>query len=217
MFNRLALTAAMLGSLTLTACGGDDSPAPASEARAPSIGQAPATDAPPRATKNPAATRPPRTLNVPQPTRTVAVGAKGNPAALGTAVFFKDSAWSVREVQNRGSEIDDDNEYSDNPKTTGVFLQVSVAVRNNGSKKVTITGPVIVDDKGREFEYNSDATITIVDDAQYCSYEDLNPGLEKLCAWIYDLPADATGLKLAMKEELFGGDPLYAAVEAVTP
>lgn len=123
--------------------------------------------------------------------------------SIGTEVAVGDSrVWAVLAVEDKGQEIQSGNQFIPNPKTSGRFLLVNVGVGNNGDDSFYIETPKVVDDAGREFDANSDAYFLIGDDHK-CLLEELNPGLIKACAWVYEVPADATGLKLRVGGALF--------------
>lgn len=201
MFNRLALTAAMLGSLTLTACG--DSAPPVADAPAlAEVADAPAADAP-------------KPTKAPKPTAAPKVGSLDAPAPMGEPVTVGDGQWTITAATSHGATLTSDNQFQDDLTTAGQFIRISATINNGGKEALSVSSPKVVDSGGREFDATSDAYMWI-EDGERCVYENLNPGLTKSCVWIYDLPADATGLALALTDGMFG-DPVYAAVEAAAP
>lgn len=180
--HRLILAVAL--TFALAACGGS-SPTDAPEAAAP--------DAPPAEVATEA----------PEPTEAPEVA-----AAIGAPVPVGDAhVWTVISAEDRGQTIESGNEFIDNLTTAGRFMLVKASVKNVGTDAFYIDAPKIVDGTGREFDYNSDAFM-IIDSAEQCALEQVNPGLDKACTWIYEVPADATALKLKV-----AGGLLDSAVE----
>jgi hypothetical protein len=157
------------------------------------------------------ATRPPMPTSAggsgasaPKATKVVEPGMEENPAGVETPVFFDDSSWVVGMVKDHGSTIPSGNQFIQSPTTSGRFIEVNVGIRNNGSDSMSVMSPKLVDSNGREFDTSSDVFMLI--DTQYqCVFETINPGLEKTCVWIFDVPSDASGLRLAVSGGLFGG------------
>ncbi|MBK7781502.1 MAG: DUF4352 domain-containing protein [Ardenticatenia bacterium] len=164
-------------TMTAATCGGSDKGATISTAVP---GGAPAVDAPADAPAD-------------KPAEPAA-------AKIGDAVAFDDTTWTVTAAENKGQKLESDNQFIKSPETTGAFWQVEVKVANTGSDAYMIQKPKVVDDKGREFDTSSDALMILGDKA--CLLESINPGLEKSCTWIYEVPADAAGLGLAIKPGL---------------
>lgn len=128
-------------------------------------------------------------------------------AAIGALVKAGDSAeWTVTGAEDRGQTIESGNQFIDNLTTTGRFIYVSAMTKNVGDDAHYIDTPKIVDSQGREFDNKSEAMF-VIEEASQCVLENLNPGLEKACAWVYEVPADATGLKLRLSAGLFD-DPV---------
>lgn len=169
---------AMIGALafTLAACGGSDSP--------------PASDAP---TEQAAA--PVEPTAEPAPTEEAMPG-------IGAAVPVGDThVWTVVSAEDKGQTIESGNQFIDNLTTAGRFILVKATVGNKGTDAFYVGLPKIVDGQGREFEPNSDA-IMIIDSAEQCALEQVNPGLDKGCTWIFEIPADAAAIKLRVGGEL---------------
>lgn len=172
MHRLTALTLAAALSLALAACGGS-SPTDAPDTSAPDA--APVTEA----------------TEAPAPTEAPAAA-----PGVGVAVPVGAShVWTVASVEDRGQTIESGNQFIDNLTTAGRFLLVKATVENKGADAFYVEAPKVVDSAGREFDYNSDA-IMIIDSAEQCALEQVNPGLSKGCTWIFEVPADATALRL---------------------
>lgn len=178
----LTLTTAAALAVALSACGGS-SPTAAPEAGVPGDAtSATVADAP---TEAPVATEAP-------------AAAPG----VGVAVKVGDSEWTVDAVEDKGQTLASGNDFIDDLTTSGRFVQVNLRVKGTGADPVTVSAAKVKDSAGREFEANSDAAIMINTDAS-CIYETINPGLEVGCVWVYEIPADGTGLRLMAVTGMF--------------
>lgn len=169
--------------LTVAGCGGSSPTEAPAEPGAPpaateAVAEAP-TEAPAEPTEAPAAA-----------------------AGIGVPVAVGDSEWTVDSATDKGQTLDSGNEYSPDLTTTGRFIQVDLRIKGTGSDPVSITSVKIKDSQGREFGASSDAIMITGDKS--CVLETVNPGLEAACTWVYEVPADATGLALQASTGLFG-------------
>lgn len=178
----LPFTLTLTLAAILAACGGSSSAPPANSG----AGAAPTKEA-----AAPAATEMPPTA---APTEA--------PAAVGSDVTVGGVVWKITKAEDRGKEIK--GEFT-SAKTTARFVWVEGTVTNKGTEQISISGPKVKDSTGREFETSSDAIMVIPNDKS-CVLENANPGISKECIWVYEVPADATGLKLQAGDgKLFGG------------
>ncbi len=141
---------------------------------------------------------------------TVATGSGNNDPAqvyqLNQNVIVGKVRWKVLVVENLGAELKSDNQFIDSLGTTGRFVLVRVEVENQAAEARTFIEGDLEDDQGRTFGDNSDA-IFFVEDNERCILESLNPNLPRICTAIYEVPADATGLKLVVGDLApFGGE-----------
>lgn len=163
--------------------GDDDKPSPVVATAVPEGAEAPA-DAPADAATEPPAAAPAA-------------------AKIGDSVIVGDDRlWTVSAAEDRGQLIESGNEFTDDLTTTGRFVFVAATIKNEGKDAFFIDVPKIVDGQAREFDHAS-GDYAFIDEAQQCILEQLNPGLDKTCAWIYEVPADAAGLKLKVGGALF--------------
>lgn len=154
------------------------------------------------------------TSDVPEPTDAPDVGSKESPAGIQTPVGENDgTVWTVGAVKDEGQKIDSGNQFIPSPTTSGKFLHMVVGIRNLGKDSASITAPKLIDSTGREFDANSEATLLIKQDRQ-CLFETINPGLDKACEWIYEVPADASGLMLEVHPGGMFSSPQYLGVAA---
>jgi hypothetical protein len=125
--------------------------------------------------------------------------------AIGTAVSVPPFGWQVESAEDLGQQLTSDNQFIDPMTTSGRFIRVNVGVLNDGDDAtMVLLAPKVVDSRGREFDPASDAFMHIPTEMN-CALENLNPGIATPCVYIYEVPADATGLKLRVNnQEIFG-------------
>lgn len=126
-------------------------------------------------------------------------GSKDAPLAIGQPVAMKDMTWTVAAASDKGQALESPIKSL---STTGKFVQLEATVQNTGKDANYIEAPKIMDAAGREFDTHSEGFMFVQDD-QRCILEKVNPGMSKACAWIYEVPADATGLMAAVKSGAF--------------
>jgi hypothetical protein len=117
--------------------------------------------------------------------------------------------WKVLEAKDLGNKLQSDNEFMEPLETSGRFVQVRVEVENRGTEAAIFTDVNLVDNQGRKFEDNSDASIWFVDNKEHCILEQLNPNLPKVCTMIFELPAGATGLKFQAGDFSFTDNEVF--------
>jgi RNA polymerase subunit RPABC4/transcription elongation factor Spt4 len=100
------------------------------------------------------------------------------------------------------------NQFS-KEKAQGVFKIVSVSITNNQKDAITLDANTfnLVDDKGREFTYSTSGqtALSLADDTLTDFFlKQLNPGLTQAGKIVFDVPADAKGLKLKARGGMTG-------------
>lgn len=114
--------------------------------------------------------------------------------------------WKFLEVKDLGKELKSNNQFTDPKTTSGKFIQVRFEVENQGTEAASYGGIDLVDGKARTFKAY-DERFSFVPEGEGCVLEQLNPNLPKTCTEIFELPADATGLKASVGDlELLGSD-----------
>ena len=124
-------------------------------------------------------------------------------------VIVGEVRWKVLSVKNRGNTLKaSESRYASlaKPKTTGgKFIQVKVEVENLGKEMKSVSSLNIIDDKGREFIPSSDTSEWIPEGEEMFILNNLNPNVKSSFTDIYEIPADATDLKLKVGDlELLG-------------
>lgn len=195
----LCIVCAIIGALV-------DPPAQQT-ANAPAVTQADTTASSPSAAAEPSSSPVASEAPTPEPSPSSEPTQEPTPApAVGADVQVGEVRWKVLEVQDRGQELTSDNQFTDPKKTTGKFVQVKWEMENLTSDMLSFTGIDIVDDRSREFKPSTDA-FGFFPTEEACIFENINPNVPKTCTAIWELPGDATGLKLKVGDmKLFGGD-----------
>lgn len=148
----------------------------------------------------------------PEPAEAADIGSKENPAGMQTPVGDNDgTAWVIGAVEDKGQTIDSGNQFITSPTTSGKFIHLAATIRNLGKDSASITAPKLIDSAGREFDASSEVAMIIKAD-RHCLFETLNPGLDKTCEWVYDVPTDATGLMLEVHPGGMFSSAQYLAV-----
>jgi len=120
-----------------------------------------------------------------------------------------DVRWKLLDVKDRGNILRaSESRYPTITKdktTTGKFIEITMEVENLGTEMKTVSNLKLVDDKGREFIPASDVSEWIPEDKELFLIENLNPNVPRQFTLIYEVPADATGLKVKVGDlSLFG-------------
>lgn len=157
----------------------------------------------------PASTEAPADTPTPEPSPTP-VPPTDTPApeafTIGQDVIVGEIRWKILEAKELGQELKSDNQFIDAKTTSGKFILVRLEVENRKTEAATYAGINAVDDKGRTFEVYSEK-FGFVDEKESCIFEQLNPNITKVYSEIFELPADAKGIRVGVGDlELFGGD-----------
>lgn len=110
--------------------------------------------------------------------------------------------WKLIEAENRGSVLKaSESKYSGIAKDKtanggGKFIQVTVEVENLGKEMKSVSNLKLVDNQGREFTSSSDTSEWVPEGKELYIVSNLNPNVSQEFVDIYEVPADAEGLKL---------------------
>ena len=97
----------------------------------------------------------------------------------------------------------------------GTFYIISITAKNEGKKPREYFTPSfeINDDQEREFSDDRSASSYADKYGEKLSFEQLQPGLSKTGIIVFDLPDDATGLKLRVKNGAWGWFDAYVNLQ----
>lgn len=107
----------------------------------------------------------------------------------------------VREAKDLGNILKGSNSkypsFQDNKTTSGKFIQLQVGVINSGKDLASITSPKLIDSQGREYtDASTELSAWIPEGFEFFLLTNLQPALPKVFVFLYEVPADATGLRL---------------------
>lgn len=136
-----------------------------------------------------------------------------NPKSLGVPVIVNDVQWTVTGAENLGSTIK--SKYptivDDCVANSGNYVKVAFKIKNNSNDMVTVTDVYLYDSTKREYVTSSDVS-SCVDDELFI-LDNINPGIENSFVAIYEVPADASGLRVKVGDlDLFTEDHEYVAL-----
>ena len=128
-------------------------------------------------------------------------GSKATAAKVGDTVTFEDSEWVVVEAKDAGKSVKGNSEFNqEEKKTEGRFIQVHYKVTNKGKKEeMLLDQPKLVDDKSREYGPMEGENAYIPAKARTITLDTLQPSLPKEYWTVFEVPADAKGLKFQFR------------------
>ncbi len=128
--------------------------------------------------------------------------------SIGDDVTVGDLAYRV-ESSKEASSIQSGNEFIDDLTTTGKFVIIDVTVQNNDKESRYVDGAMfkLLDKDGAEYSSTSEADMLINDGTGFF-LEKINPKMSRRGKVAFEVPADATNLKLQVSSGLgwSGGD-----------
>lgn len=145
-------------------------------------------------TVGPKPTATPRPTATPKPTATPLPG-------VGDAIILDGVTLKVTRAEDAGQTFST-NERETPVTTSGKFVWLTVEVTNTGKEPIALHAPNLTDSAGREFTTHEDSVWYMPHD-ELCAFDTLNPGLTKTCSYLFELPADVTGIAAVLKTSLF--------------
>lgn len=128
---------------------------------------------------------------------------------VGDDAVVGDVRWKVIAAKDRGKILKaSESRYSSIAKsknTEGRFIQVTVEVENLGKEMKSASNLNIIDGTGREFVHSTDTSEWIPEGQEMYILSNLNPNVKAKFTDIYEIPADASGLKLKVGDLEFLG------------
>ena len=125
-------------------------------------------------------------------------------------VKVSDVRWKLIDVKNRGSVLKaSESQYPTITKdktTAGKFIEITMEVENLGTEMKSVSNLHIVDNKNREFIPASDTSEWIPEEKEMFLLSNLNPNMPQQFTDIYEIPADATDLKVKVGDLSLWGD-----------
>jgi hypothetical protein len=141
-------------------------------------------------------------------------GKKGAAAKIGDDVSFKDSKWVVLDAQDKGNSLKSHNSFQKDATTSGKFILVHFKVTNLSNKEERIINtPKLIDSQGREFKDFDKQTFYIPKGTEAMGLKALPASIEKEFYAVYEVPADATGLRFQARDLKSTFSPDYKLVD----
>jgi hypothetical protein len=129
------------------------------------------------------------------------------PSKIGEEVAFKDSKWTVLEAKDMGTTLKSNNRFHKDTTTEGRFVQVHFKVLNTTGKEDRLMDlPKVIDSQQREFKEIDHESFYLPEGAKAMAIEALPPSISKEFYAIYEVPADAKGLKFEARSLSAFGD-----------
>jgi hypothetical protein len=129
-----------------------------------------------------------------QPAGDAAATAAPTAYGVGEDVRVDEVRWKILEAADLGKTLKSTNQFVKDKNTAGRFVKVRFELENLSKDMLTFAGLDLVDDQGRTFKASGDA-FQFIPNEEACVLENLNPNVAKSCTAIYEVPANATGLK----------------------
>ncbi len=120
--------------------------------------------------------------------------------AVGEDVRVGDVQWKLLSAKDRGNTLKaSESRYATiatNKTTSGKFVEITIEVENLGSDMKSVTNLTLVDDKNREYTSSSDTSEWVPEGKELFLLSNLNPNVPQQFTAIYEVPADASALKV---------------------
>ncbi len=140
--------------------------------------------------------------------------AKDQTPKIGDEVSFKDSKWVVLKAEDKGTTLRSNNQFQGDAQTTGKFILVHFKVTNLDKKEQRIINtPKLIDSTGREFKDYDNQAFFIPDGAKTMAVEALPSSLTKEFYAVYEVPADAKGLRFQTRDLTSVFSPDYKLID----
>lgn len=116
---------------------------------------------------------------------------------LGEVVTFDDSQWTVVKAMPVGDTL---RGLADVKKTTGQFVKVEYTVTNKSKQSESILDhPKLIDDQGRELEPLESQSLYMDEQESSITLATLSPDVMQRFFALYEVPADAKGLRFEVR------------------
>ncbi|MHB0977763.1 MAG: DUF4352 domain-containing protein [Candidatus Aquicultorales bacterium] len=133
---------------------------------------------------------------------------KESAVKIGEPLQVGEVKW-IAENPQKTAEIKSSNEYVAPAKANGVFVIVDLTAELTGKDSGTVDSSQfkIVDSKGRSFDATTESDVFVAIDSENLIFlKQINPNVPVKGKAVFDIAADATGLKLQINDLRFGSD-----------
>ena len=125
---------------------------------------------------------------------------------VGEDVQVDEVRWKILEASDLGKTLKAKDQFTKDKTTSGRFVQVRFELENLSKDMLSFAGLDLLDAQGRTFKASSDA-FQFIPTEEACVLENLNPNVAKSCTAIYEVPANAAGLKAQVTDlKIIGSD-----------
>lgn len=120
------------------------------------------------------------------------------PGKVGEALTVDDAEWLVQEAKDMGKSLKPTGILEDKEaKTDGRFIQVKYKITNKGKQPGTVLMVKLVDSQSREFSTWDKQYGYLPKESEHLNIlEDIQPSMSRTYHALFEVPADAKGLKL---------------------
>ncbi|MCD4756076.1 DUF4352 domain-containing protein [bacterium] len=135
------------------------------------------------------------------------------PSQIGEVIVVDDVQWIVTEAKDLGSTLKSSyGAYGDDcVANSGTFIKVTIKIKNNSKEMVSVSDLYLYDSEEREFITSSDVYSCIED--ELFIFDNINPGIEKTFVAVYEVPDDATDLKIKVGDlDFFSNEYKYVSL-----
>jgi hypothetical protein len=115
--------------------------------------------------------------------------------SIGQDVMVGDVRWKILSAENLNNLLEGDNRFLETKSTSGKFIRVNFEMENRGTELLRYTGMKLIDRQGRSFVGYNVGYAYVSGNKRCTQIENLKPNLPMLCTIIFEVAADATGLR----------------------
>jgi hypothetical protein len=112
---------------------------------------------------------------------------------MGSDILMQGARWRILAAEDHGGALTNDSDPSDDPTTSGRFIEVYLEVENQHSMPHFISPPRLEDASGNTFDPMTDV-FEYTPPGEECTGAQILPDSEQTCTFFYDVPADARNL-----------------------
>lgn len=141
------------------------------------------------------------------------IGSKDNPYSINESITINNEVnWKILSAKDLGGILEAIDRWSDDKTTTGKFIKVRFTVKNIGKEMKTLTDLRLFDDEEREFVTYDESFGYIEEEEELFLLENINPGMEKTCTVIYEVPKDSKDFILEITNLEWASDKAYISL-----
>ena len=141
------------------------------------------------------------------------IGTKEKPYSINKSITINNEVnWKILSAEDLGDTLEAIDRWSDDKTTTGKFIKVRFTVKNVGKKMKTLTDLKLFDNEDREFVTYDESFGYIEEEEELFLLENINPGMEKTCTVVYEVPKDSKDFILEITNLEWTSDKAYISL-----